>query len=897
MDHNLQDQRYSRIHRFPTVWEEQTQILTTLPHSASTIIQTYPTTTISTSQMPGPTSSSTSSRVPTPTTIPIDPNLSSKSRVYISMGEPYNRPILDHGMKANRRQGREDIQTTTGSFSPTDEDFNDFPRINEQQSRRTSGYVSVPSSTSTMHAQSSKSGILTHKEHSSTSLPYAQSLSHGKEIKDTTKTTTYHTSTMTSSSPTSRTKPADYFTHEVKNQYQHEEDHFSPQQQSLSVPNLTKSSSGGGITRRHSSRRENEKYDPVSLSTNSVNQRTSTMFIDEHTTRQNGEKHELKMLNNRFEDYLNKIKHLADINSNLRRQINEAYRRYMGRAIYDADFDEEREGEDNSYDIGQNDSKENRSRIYPLDQEKKGKKQKKYYHPRDQQLLSLRDEINDEVRQQTLTQIRLQRANYDTEFYRNEIKFLINYDSTQNDKLKQMKQQLEQNTYELDQLKTQYEKRENDLIRLKQLYDEYITKIVYFTNEYDTITFKRMESENQSYNLNEQIAFEQEYRTRRSQEYEYLEKFEYDFNQEFNKNELQNIIKQIRDDYKDYNKIRINELENIYKTKLNGIKDELQKRQKHDKEEQLKHHVVTGDLTTLTATKAKEFKNVLDVTKKEHQNLIEQNYVLKTKLEQLEQDLQDITEKNKRLHENSDLEHNKLQNELPELECIILRLRETTVSLWAEINTYRCLLIGLLSPTHPALTTGVQITEKQAQMPRELQHKPSVMTSSLSKIKREESSEKITAEKYRVPIATPPISNIKSVTTSSMTNKTKDQREQSRPIGRSDSIVINGETHSRTQRESDGTTTGKHPYYSSSSSSQSTRAQHTTTTNGDSPTVIEVPYSKAGEQKWSSQIDNQRYLMNQLDDNRKVLPSSEQYHDEVTGFTVHIEDGIVWVRI
>jgi len=35
--------------------------------------------------------------------------------------------------------------------------------------------------------------------------------------------------------------------------------------------------------------------------------------------------------------------------------------------------------------------------------------------------------------------------------------------------------------------------------------------------------------------------------------------------------------------------------------------------------------------------------------------------------------------------------------EIPELDCIIVHLRENAVSLWSEINTYRYLLLNLLS--------------------------------------------------------------------------------------------------------------------------------------------------------------------------------------------------------
>jgi hypothetical protein len=71
-------------------------------------------------------------------------------------------------------------------------------------------------------------------------------------------------------------------------------------------------------------------------------------------------------------------------------------------------------------------------------------------------------------------------------------------------------------------------------------------KLIECSNEYDNIAYERMENENNLYTLKEQLSFEQEYYQRRQQEFEYLEKFQYDFNVEFNKNEFHNIVKHIR---------------------------------------------------------------------------------------------------------------------------------------------------------------------------------------------------------------------------------------------------------------------------------------------------------------------------------------------------------------
>jgi hypothetical protein len=73
-----------------------------------------------------------------------------------------------------------------------------------------------------------------------------------------------------------------------------------------------------------------------------------------------------------------------------------------------------------------------------------------------------------------------------------------------------------------------------------------MNKLIECSNEYDNITYERMENENNLHTLKEQISFEQEYHQQRQQEFEYLEKFHYDFNKEFNKNEFHNIVKKIR---------------------------------------------------------------------------------------------------------------------------------------------------------------------------------------------------------------------------------------------------------------------------------------------------------------------------------------------------------------
>ena len=65
--------------------------------------------------------------------------------------------------------------------------------------------------------------------------------------------------------------------------------------------------------------------------------------------------------------------------------------------------------------------------------------------------------------------------------------------------------------------------------------------------------------------------------------------------------------------------------------------------------------------------------------------------------EQLEEDFKRITEQNRENYEKLDREYQNLQREIPEIDCVIIHLRETAVYLRSEINTYRYLLTNLCS--------------------------------------------------------------------------------------------------------------------------------------------------------------------------------------------------------
>jgi hypothetical protein len=155
----------------------------------------------------------------------------------------------------------------------------------------------------------------------------------------------------------------------------------------------------------------------------SSNTRSTTIYTDQfHRIKNEDEKRGLTKLNNRFANYLNKIKNLADINIKLRHEIDDIHKKYMRYNEEEKPLDNEN---DNSLEI---------------------------------QCNNVRRQLNNELRKLISSQIRLQRADHDKKFYRNKLKLFST--SEQNHSIKQ---QLDANSYELNCLKEQYEKQNKDL--------------------------------------------------------------------------------------------------------------------------------------------------------------------------------------------------------------------------------------------------------------------------------------------------------------------------------------------------------------------------------------------------------------------------------------------------
>lgn len=206
---------------------------------------------------------------------------------------------------------------------------------------------------------------------------------------------------------------------------------------------------------------------------------------------------ELSSLNQRFSQYLDKIKTLAQINANLHRQVEEAYRKYTGQSYGESQLE----------------------------------------------LNRLRDEITAAVRGQTTIQLRSQRAEYDRQFYLNALK---SFPPDQSKQIQAMEEQLKGKRNLVERLHQEYQKKEENVQLEKHHYEETLKKLFDLTKQYDQLLAERMANEHDLYTLKEKISFEQEYHQRRHEEFQELERLQTDLIKEFHLNEYQQIIERIR---------------------------------------------------------------------------------------------------------------------------------------------------------------------------------------------------------------------------------------------------------------------------------------------------------------------------------------------------------------
>ncbi|CAF0801082.1 unnamed protein product [Adineta steineri] len=354
--------------------------------------------------------------------------------------------------------------------------------------------------------------------------------------------------------------------------------------------------------------------------------RSTITDINEHYRKNaDNEKNGLTILNNRFENYLNQIKNLADKNIDLRHQIDAIYQTHM-----------EHNENDKSPEI---------------------------------ETRNLRQKLNNELRQFLSCKIRLQRADHDKKYYRNKLQY---FSTSEQEQL--IKQKLNGDIYELDFLKEQYGKKQNDLQSIKIQYNEYLAKIAQYTNEYYNIIYDRMTSESSIHTLNEHLLFEREYKKRCEQEFKSLEKIQDDFNNHFNKTELENTIKMIRQDYQKYNESQLIDLEKLYKIKLHSIQKEYHHYTTNEYKHESKNEDFSEELIKLTQQNQFLQQQLKKLENNHYQTNQQQHEILNQEYYEVENQVSEYQS----LIEYSRDNTNYLSLEINTYQCLLINLVSST---------------------------------------------------------------------------------------------------------------------------------------------------------------------------------------------------------------------------
>ena len=350
------------------------------------------------------------------------------------------------------------------------------------------------------------------------------------------------------------------------------------------------------------------------------------------------EKQELIQLNDRFANYLDRVKYLEQTNKQLQTTLDQL------RSKWGLDSD----------------------------------RFKTQFEP---QLNDLRASIDLATVDKAKAEIRSKRAEYDLLFYKKLADEANQW--TQQDKLKinSLESTIEENQRELQHLQRLMQDLMNDIEKyrneMKHLYEEISRLLI----ELDQETLARIKIENEKQTLEEQIPFLSAIHEQEMNELRNLSSPNIGIDPTtFYKNELQRAIREIRNDFENLSKSQRSELEEYYRIKTDEIVQQAQK-QKQQQNNQLQNQ-----------ENSNQIRISINETKKEMFDL-QQNYNDHLQqMSQLESKLETLKRENGDLIDGREREILELRSRLNDLMAAYDEIVSNKSSLEFEINTYRRLL-------------------------------------------------------------------------------------------------------------------------------------------------------------------------------------------------------------
>lgn len=370
------------------------------------------------------------------------------------------------------------------------------------------------------------------------------------------------------------------------------------------------------------------------------------------------EKQELIQLNDRFANYLDRVKYLEQTNKQLQNTLDQLRSKWG--------FDSDRF--------------------------------KNQYEP---QLNDLRSSIDLATVEKAKAEIRSKRAEYDLLFYKKLADEANQW--TQQDKLKinSLESTIDENQRELEHLQRLMQDLLNDIEKyrneMKHLYEEISRLLI----ELDQETLARIKIENEKQTLEEQIPFLSAIHEQEMNELRNLSSPNIGIDPTtFYKNELQRAIREIRNDFENLSKSQRSELEEYYRIKTDEIIQQAQKQKQQQNNQLLNQENSNQIRISINETK----KEMFDL-QQDYNNHLQQMSQLESRLETLKRENGDIID----LREREILE---LRSRLNDLMASYDEILSNKSSLEFEINTYRRLLeseeahVKKVKETKPHISTS-----------------------------------------------------------------------------------------------------------------------------------------------------------------------------------------------
>jgi intermediate filament protein if len=350
------------------------------------------------------------------------------------------------------------------------------------------------------------------------------------------------------------------------------------------------------------------------------------------------EKQELIQLNDRFSNYLDRVKYLEQTNKQLQNTLDQLRSKWG--------FDSDRF--------------------------------KSQFEP---QLNDLRKTIDLATVDKAKAEIRAKRAEFDLIYYKKLSDDISQWTNQDKLKINSLQSTIEENQRELEHLQRLMQDLMQDIDKyrneMKHLYEEISRLLI----ELDHETMARIKIENEKQTLEEQIPFLSAIHEQEMNELRNLSSPNIGIDPTtFYKNELQRAIREIRNDFENLSRSQRSELEEYYRIKTDEIIQQAQKQK-----QQQNNQLVNQENSNQIRISINETKKEMFDLQQDYNKYLQQMSQLESRLETLKRENGDVIDARER-------EILELRSRLNELMASYDEIVSNKSSLEFEINTYRRLL-------------------------------------------------------------------------------------------------------------------------------------------------------------------------------------------------------------